>query len=272
MGDAATASRAAATTSGAAPTTTGTRRAVADPKREVVRLQRENARVAREARAKVNLPSIASDEELAAAQARAKVGLLPRASEAELAEAIKAKEEAEAIEAMFQRAAQTPLGKFLGTWFRPLKDDLDELGVESLDDLSDLDEEDAKRLASKIKRVPARRFMMRIAGDAHVTGLEDSTDVLDLEAFLRAPQGSPQLLSKSDRSEWLTSLLAHLDVLGVTSVQDLKLLDENDVEQLASKLPKIRAKQFRQKVEALVEARLTARGDTSDDMTEVLGT
>ena len=47
---------------------------------------------------------------------------------------------------------------FLGAAYAPLKDDLDELGVYAVDDLA----EDTERLAAKLKKVQAKKFVKKI--------------------------------------------------------------------------------------------------------------
>ena len=62
----------------------------------------------------------------------------------------------------FKQRTQT-LEDFLGAWFGPLKDTLDELGAEAVEDLKELEAEHIERLAAKLKFVQAKKFAKKIA-------------------------------------------------------------------------------------------------------------
>ena len=51
----------------------------------------------------------------------------------------------------------------LGAAYDTLQVDLEELGVESVEDLKELDEEDIEALAAKLKKVQAKKFAKKIA-------------------------------------------------------------------------------------------------------------
>lgn len=58
---------------------------------------------------------------------------------------------------------QTTVEGFLGeSWFSLMRDGLDDIGVEVIDHLKDLDEEDIDMLASKLKKVQKKRFVTKI--------------------------------------------------------------------------------------------------------------
>ena len=44
-----------------------------------------------------------------------------------------------------------------------LQEDLDELGVEEVADLKELDPEDIERMAAKLKKAQARKFVKKVA-------------------------------------------------------------------------------------------------------------
>jgi hypothetical protein len=60
-------------------------------------------------------------------------------------------------------ATADSLEAFLDPWFALLKDTLDELGAEQVEDLKVLDESDIDALASKLKKVPATKFRKKLA-------------------------------------------------------------------------------------------------------------
>ena len=53
--------------------------------------------------------------------------------------------------------------ELLGAAYDTLQGDLEELGVESVEDLRELDEEDIEALAAKLKKVQAKKFTKKIA-------------------------------------------------------------------------------------------------------------
>ena len=55
------------------------------------------------------------------------------------------------------------LEEFLGAAHAPLRSDLDELGVEEVEDLKELEAEDIERLSAKLKKVQAKKFAKKIA-------------------------------------------------------------------------------------------------------------
>ena len=55
------------------------------------------------------------------------------------------------------------IAELLGAAYDTLQVDLDELGVESVEDLKELDEEDIEALAAKLKKVQAKKFTKKIA-------------------------------------------------------------------------------------------------------------
>ena len=52
---------------------------------------------------------------------------------------------------------------FLHPWYERLREDLDELGVEVVDDLKELDADDLEGLASKLKKVQAKKFLRHVS-------------------------------------------------------------------------------------------------------------
>lgn len=62
------------------------------------------------------------------------------------------------------RGGDSPtLAAFLQPWYEKLREDLDELGVEVVDDFKELDAEDLDRMASKLKKVQAKKFLKHIS-------------------------------------------------------------------------------------------------------------
>ncbi len=60
--------------------------------------------------------------------------------------------------------ATSSLGAFLGQRrLEQLQEDLDELGVEEVADFKELEQEDIDRLAAKLKKAQARKFVKKIA-------------------------------------------------------------------------------------------------------------
>ena len=55
------------------------------------------------------------------------------------------------------------IAELLGAAYDTLQGDMDELGVESVEDLKELDEEDIEALAAKLKKVQAKKFAKKIA-------------------------------------------------------------------------------------------------------------
>ena len=53
--------------------------------------------------------------------------------------------------------------KLLGVSFAGLQEELEELGVEAVEDLRELEAEDVERLAGKLKKVQAKKFAKKIA-------------------------------------------------------------------------------------------------------------
>ena len=52
---------------------------------------------------------------------------------------------------------------FLRPWYERLREDLDELGVEAVDDFKELDADDLEGLASKLKKVQAKKFLKHVS-------------------------------------------------------------------------------------------------------------
>ena len=59
--------------------------------------------------------------------------------------------------------AAASIAELLGAAYDTLQGDLDELGVESVEDLKELDEEDVEVLVAKLKKVQAKKFAKKIA-------------------------------------------------------------------------------------------------------------
>ena len=59
--------------------------------------------------------------------------------------------------------AETDVAELLGAAYAPLQTDLEELGVESVDDLEELEADDIERLAAKLKKIQAKKFTKTIA-------------------------------------------------------------------------------------------------------------
>ena len=59
--------------------------------------------------------------------------------------------------------AAASIAELLGAAYDTLQGDLDELGVESVEDLKELDEEDVEALVAKLKKVQAKKFAKKIA-------------------------------------------------------------------------------------------------------------
>ena len=62
-----------------------------------------------------------------------------------------------------KRLQETDELELLGAAYDTLQGDLDGLGVESVEDLKELDEEDIEALAAKLKKVQAKKFTKKIA-------------------------------------------------------------------------------------------------------------
>ena len=55
------------------------------------------------------------------------------------------------------------MAKLLGATYAPLQEELEELGVETVEDLKELEAEDIDRLAAKLKKVQAKKFAKKMA-------------------------------------------------------------------------------------------------------------
>ena len=55
------------------------------------------------------------------------------------------------------------VAELLGAAHDTLQSDLEELGVESVEDLKELEAEDVEALAAKLKKVQAKKFVKKIA-------------------------------------------------------------------------------------------------------------
>merc|ERR1712043_57781 len=56
------------------------------------------------------------------------------------------------------------LEEFLGTaWYSAMKTELEDIGVEALDDLNELEAEDIDLLAAKLKKIQAKKFRKKIS-------------------------------------------------------------------------------------------------------------
>ena len=64
-------------------------------------------------------------------------------------------------------SAETGVAELLGTVYAPLQEDLEELGVEVVEDLRELEAEDIERLAAKLKKVQAKKFAKKVAALQH---------------------------------------------------------------------------------------------------------
>jgi hypothetical protein len=69
---------------------------------------------------------------------------------------------AAAAAASSSSSSSSSLAAFLSPWYDQLCEDLDALGVEAVDDFRELDSEDLEALASKLKKVPARKFLKHV--------------------------------------------------------------------------------------------------------------
>ena len=81
-------------------------------------------------------------------------------SEAQL---IRRQTEAERKKARAKAEGGTDVGEFLGPIYEALEEDLEELGVEAVEDLKALEQEDVEALAAKLKKVQAKKFARKIA-------------------------------------------------------------------------------------------------------------
>jgi hypothetical protein len=61
------------------------------------------------------------------------------------------------------RGDSPTVAAFLHPWYERLREDLDELGVEVVDDFKELDADDLEGMASKLKKVQAKKFLKRIS-------------------------------------------------------------------------------------------------------------
>ena len=55
------------------------------------------------------------------------------------------------------------VAELLGVAHDALQGDLEELGVESVEDLKELEAEDIERLSAKLKKVQAKKFVKKVA-------------------------------------------------------------------------------------------------------------
>ena len=122
---------------------------------------RASARKALEVLVSSQLLDIEQDTALKKLESEAKFA--SRQAQIEHTAALEAETQADVYKLEAEARAETDLTGLLGSTFAPLQEDLEELGVEAVGDLRELDAEDVKRLAAKLKKVQAKKFAKKIA-------------------------------------------------------------------------------------------------------------
>ena len=69
----------------------------------------------------------------------------------------------EAAEVTAEEVDASSVAELLGAAHDTLQGDLEQLGVESVEDLKELEAEDVEALAAKLKKVQAKKFAKKIA-------------------------------------------------------------------------------------------------------------